>query len=424
MATVARQPFAPLDSARLQSLTSSKNRQNAIPSSSPGKRKAGLLDLDDSENVDPLFFSKRSKGVKLDGLSKDALKAIHSLSKTATAPKPAASSTATARAPPAATPKKPLAASRRSIPQPKTPSDRIGTGISGTRISASAPKPSAYSAPAGRSPPSLNRRPGPLASRRRTFGSYTRIDPPSFGPGSSASAPFSLDAALKGTIAGYAPRTTPPPKRPSLSKVAKLLQPETKSSWFFDIHEDSPEQEMTNLLQHSTCVLDISSDEETEERASRDTAEGRNKENIPPADHLSQVSTRRAGKAADIDDMMVEKQRIALGEINAAEFYPEGCDASSVILVFDDADDDAVTIVGDDPSEDQDVAAIMLANKAAPRIEVNELDVNSHESIPSEEDTTPVKVAVLQPIEGTGESFELWESDSSKDENEAPAASP
>ncbi|KAM6518834.1 hypothetical protein FSOLCH5_007597 [Fusarium solani] len=55
-----------------------------------------------------------------------------------------------------------------------------------------------------------------------------------------------------------------------------------KASWFFEIHEDTPEQEMTNLLQHSTCVLDISSDEESERKRSRDRAEGRDKENIPP----------------------------------------------------------------------------------------------------------------------------------------------
>lgn len=36
MATAVRQPFAPLDGARLQTLTSLKNRQNCRPSSSPG----------------------------------------------------------------------------------------------------------------------------------------------------------------------------------------------------------------------------------------------------------------------------------------------------------------------------------------------------------------------------------------------------
>jgi hypothetical protein len=37
-------------------------------------------------------------------------------------------------------------------------------------------------------------------------------------------------------------------------------------------------------------------------------------------------------------------------------------------------------------------------------------------------DEPALKAAALQPIEGTGESFELWESGSFKDENEAPAS--
>ncbi|KJZ71271.1 hypothetical protein HIM_09344 [Hirsutella minnesotensis 3608] len=61
MAAVTRQPFAPLDGARLQNLTSLKNRQNASPLGSGGKRKAELFEADDAENVDPSLSAKRSK---------------------------------------------------------------------------------------------------------------------------------------------------------------------------------------------------------------------------------------------------------------------------------------------------------------------------------------------------------------------------
>ena len=37
-------------------------------------------------------------------------------------------------------------------------------------------------------------------------------------------------------------------------------------------------------------------------------------------------------------------------------------------------------------------------------------------------DEPALKAAVFQPIEGTGKSFEVWESGSFKDENEAPAS--
>src|SRR5690606_22063345 len=81
--------------------------------------------------------------------------------------------------------------------------------------------------------------------------------------------------------------------------------PDMASFWSFDIHEDTPEQEMTNLLQHGTCTLDISSDEEFESRANRDRAEGRDKENIPPPEDVSQTSSARGGplpETVEIDE--------------------------------------------------------------------------------------------------------------------------
>ncbi|KAM0339309.1 hypothetical protein ACHAPU_010990 [Fusarium lateritium] len=337
MATVTRQPFAPLDGSRLQNLTSVKNRQNALPS---GKRKAELID--DDENVDPSF--KRSKGprdIKDRDIKdiKDMLKPS-CLLKTAPSPIPNRLISPTK--------------SRRTL-QPKSPA--LNTGISKSSIH-----------PAGRSP-TKSKRSGITSSRRR--GPYTRVDPPS---SLGSAAPFSLDAALKGTIPGYA------------AKSVKEPEPDMKASWFFDIHEDTPEQEMTNLLQHSTCVLDISSDEESERKRNRDRAEGRDKENVPPPDDISQ--TRRVPRA---DDMIIEKERVALGEMNTAEFYPEGCDETSVIIVLEDEPAPVPELKPVDPLEDIDnLMAKPTEGKG--------------------------KAAVLEPIEGTGESFELWESSSAHDD--------
>ncbi|KAF4998218.1 hypothetical protein FGRMN_3267 [Fusarium graminum] len=344
MATVTRQPFAPLDGSRLQNLTSVKNRQNALPTS--GKRKAELID--DDENVDPSF--KRSKGSKdkdIDINIKDILKPSFLL-KTAPSPIPNRLISPTK--------------SRRTL-QPKSPAT-LNTGIS----------KSSPVHPAGRSP-TKSKRPG-ITTRRRTLGSYTRVDPPS---SLGSAAPFSLDAALKGTIPGYAAKSVP--KEP-------VVEPDMKASWFFDIHEDTPEQEMTNLLQHSTCVLDISSDEESERKRNRDRAEGRDKENVPPPDDISQ--TRRAPRA---DDMVIEKERVALGEMNTAEFYAEGCDETSVIIVLEDEPETPeIKVKPIDPLEDID-------NLMAKPTEGKD------------------KAAVLEPIEGTGESFELWESSSAQDDD-------
>ncbi|KAF5670802.1 hypothetical protein FDENT_11123 [Fusarium denticulatum] len=359
MATVTRQPFAPLDGTRLQTLTSLKNRQNALPTG--GKRKAELIDTDDSENVDPTSFAKRSKGSKDKDILKDSV-----LKPSAFILKPIAPVSASPIPNRLTSPTK----TRRTL-QPKSPA-KLSSGIS---------KSSPIYSPAGRSP-TRSKRSGIASSRRRTAGPYTRVDPPSFSLGSAA--PFSLDAALKGTIPGYGAKKEP---------ITALHEPDMKASWFFDIHEDTPEQEMTNLLQHSTCVLDISSDEESQRKLNRDRAEGRDKENVPPPDDISQ--TRRAPKA---DDMIVEKERVALGEMNTADFYAEGCDETSVIFV---------------PEDEPEVNTPAPATVAEKPIDPSTEDIDSLMAKPTEGSS---KAAVLEPIEGTGESFELWESGSAHDE--------
>jgi hypothetical protein len=194
--------------------------------------------------------------------------------------------------------------------------------------------------------------------------------------------------------------------------LSALNEPELKSSWFFDIHEDTPEQEMTNLLQHGTTILDISSDEESEQRATRERAEGRDKENVPPVDDVSQTSARRSARRVSEDEMVFEKERIALGEMNAAEFYAAGCDETSVIIVPGDEDE----------CNDVEKPEQLPSFEFAPELKLEELeelptakDVDEMMSKPTE---PAVKAAVLEPIDGTGESFELWESGSTKDENE------
>jgi len=388
MAAITRQPFAPLNESRLQNLTSLKNRQNAINTSPPSasKRKADLIYTDDSENVDPLLSAKRSKAARSsskDGICKPT---NHVLKAT---PKPVRAST-------------PMTSPRRALQQAKSSSKLNSGGIS---------KSSPLATPAGRSP-TRGKKSGILSSRRSS-GAYRRLDPPSFNSG----APFSLDAALKGTISSY----TPTPKAAPAAKPAPSKEPDMKASWFFDIHEDTPEQEMTNLLQHSTCVLDISSDEESAQRARR--VEKEDKENVPPVDDVSQTSRRVRARMED--EMVIEKERVALGEMKTEDFWAEGCDETSVVLVPDD-------------EEEQPKEAELPKKKAfdvnfefAPELkalppvtseEEAELEAPQQENIDlimgsrSEESS---KAAVLQPMDGTGETFELWESGSSKDEGEA-----
>lgn len=362
------------------------NSPSAISSPAAGKRKAELIDTDDSENVDPTF-AKRSKGSNVATPAKDIFKPSAFVLKAA----PSLSATPEIRS--YASPIKPASSSRRTL-HPRSPVSRLNAGIS---------KSSPIYAPAGRSP-TRGKRTGILSNRRRTVGPYARVDPPSFSLGSEA--PFSLDAALKGTIPGYGA------SRPAPKQSNALPEPDMKASWFFEIHEDTPEQEMTNLLQHSTCTLDISSDEESERKASRERAEGRDKENIPPPDDVSQTSSRRAARLG-ADDMVVEKERVALGEMKTSDFYAEGCDETSVILVPADEEDQPQKV--EVPSPIVKDFALIPELSAVDSASETEQDIDTLISKPTEGSS---KAAVLEPMEGTGDSFELWESGSAKDETE------
>lgn len=417
MATVTRQPFGVLDGARLQNLTSIKNRQNALLVNSPmkGKRKAeDFVDSFDSENVDPSIFSKRAKGG-----DEKSFYPVKDFVKPSPFVLTRAVPTITQAPRDVLSPLKAAAPRLRTFLQPKSPAARFNTTIA---------KSSSMSAPAGRSPTRGSKRIG-ILSKRRTGGSFGRVDPPSFNLGSAA--PFSLDAALKGTIPSYSGRSS------ASILPSSLGEPELNSSWFFDIHEDTSEQEMTNLLQHNTCTLDISSDEETELKARRARDEGLNKENIAPLDDVSQTQARRLVAPASPDEMVFEKTRGALVEMNAADYYAEGCDATSVVIVAED-DEVAETVEQQQVSNaSATVPAVEVVSEVAPEQvplpfddaeDLDELKVDAEVSIDvlmGKASNEPAsKAALLQPIEGTGESFELWESGSFKDEADpvAPAS--
>lgn len=120
------------------------------------------------------------------------------------------------------------------------------------------------------------------------------------------------------------------------------------NSWFFHIHEDTPEQEAANLMEHSASVLDISSDDDVETKQRNEELE-RGKENVPPPDFLAAQPRMQADVEAElqaqieepvkrprlrkfVQDAMDEDRR-PLGDLPACEFYGEGCDASSYVTV-------------------------------------------------------------------------------------------
>ena len=156
---------------------------------------------------------------------------------------------------------------------------------------------------AGRSPP---RKTAQGVSRRKMRKPVTRIDP----PGKDTYLPFSLNAALAGSI-------------PRNSKKKG-----SKKGWDFRIYEDSPQDEMANLMEHSTCTLDISDDESRASKGDRD-----NKENIPPPNSPELVATMAARRPA-----ASQEPRSPLNDLDVKEFYANGCDTTSVFIIPADED--------------------------------------------------------------------------------------
>ncbi|KAI1747384.1 hypothetical protein F4782DRAFT_426350 [Xylaria castorea] len=407
MATVTtRQPFAPLNEARLHTLTSLKNRQNAISNVSPGKRKASdVTEPDNAENLDPVVFSKRAKGT--DGFfpSKDSFIKPPTFFLT---------KSASTNDLPISNPPKSATPLPRAFLSPTSPAAKLNTSIA---------RSSPLSAPGGRS--LTRKRSGGLrSSRRRTGGSFTRVDPPAFTlPTGSSVAPFSLDAALKGTISSYT-RTDVSSKKSSsgLSNFSGLHEPEINSSWFFDIHEDTVIEHLTNDLNHKTSGLELISEEQKRKKLQEEYEEG--KENHPPLDDISQTSQPRAVRSSNADEMVFEKERNPLGEMDPKDYYSEGCDENSIIIVPDDEDEE--TPVQNDhqlvpevnlsvPIGDYTEADPIAKPEPEPLEEERHVSV---EDLMQKTDHPAPSAAVLEPLEGTGESFEVWESSSAKDETE------
>lgn len=264
---------------------------SALPKSSIGpsplKRRYEPDHNSDSENVDPASLASPPKKCKSG--HNDVSRRSNVVLKTILAPvqKPLVSKVT-----------KPSVAGIRSKPLRGTspPRNKTASGASGKATGKKANKG--------------------IGSARR---SATRVNPPSGGIGVL---PFSIDAALSGTVPAY-----------NLDQDTSALG-NSKESLKFEIYEDTQEEYMGNIVEHATCILDISDDE------SRDKFydDGSNKENVAPPDHTGNHST---GNQVPVTrkNMMADEPRSPLGDLEAAMYYAEGCDADSKDY-FDGVDDD------------------------------------------------------------------------------------
>lgn len=181
-----------------------------------------------------------------------------------------------------------------------------------------------YSAPAGREiKPLKHKRVGLLSIKRPSLSPYKRIDPPARIPKkSSGGLPFSIDAAISGTVGPQMAQT----KVPKLSKAMP-------NAWFFDIYEDTSDEEATIIMHHSCTTLDLSSDDEEGPAAKRTKLD---KENIAPADYVAahvnaNISPR--SRKAHADAMTDEGDRSPLSDLAPEEYFANGLDKNSVAVI-------------------------------------------------------------------------------------------
>ncbi|PYH46273.1 uncharacterized protein BP01DRAFT_27219 [Aspergillus saccharolyticus JOP 1030-1] len=353
--TAVRQPFASLDAPRMRSLLRTKmNLKNKKDGAILSKKTQSTMDFD-SENIDPVTLklsTKRKRTVDDD----DAEPSTKNTSK----------------------PHK----SSRVVLTTLDPSAVSRVPITPTKPILSTPKSAPILKPAGRSPQPKSCK---SSSRRSTI---AKSRPESTGR-KSVHRPFSLAAALSGPK----PKRQPAPKAPA--------------SWAFDIYVDNEQEEMTNLMQHSTCVLDISDQEGKMETS------GRGKENIPPADlglDLPRSLQRESPAAAARKSVMMEESREPLGDLNASDFYGDDCHAFSYVIVYDDEETDSA----------EKKASLHLA-RTSPRSVPSKLSSVSSISALLEA-SLPTEPSTDVKSEPTEAEIEIWESASAAEEAAEAAA--
>ena len=111
--------------------------------------------------------------------------------------------------------------------------------------------------------------------------------------------------------------------------------------WYFEIYQDTPEEEASNLMEHSTLTLDLSSDDEDTKKH-----DDRGKENTPPDGYDAPTASRNGVVAAPkqikktelirrkvVVDEMDDGARSPLSDLETDPFFPEGLHKDSHVVV-------------------------------------------------------------------------------------------
>lgn len=347
----------------------------------------------DSENLDPGIFGSPTKKNKTVETFKPSKFRLNTISRPIHAMKSPLGKPLHVETP------APAGSLKRKSTDTITPEDG-GKSSKVARQTESAPVPS------GRSPKS--KRIGILSRRRMSSSPFTRVNPPSYSD-TQHDLPFSIDAALSGTVSSY-------------KKKIKQLDGSVPNAWVFDIYENTEEETNDIILEHSALVLDISDDE-----GINNVKNGRGKENIPPSDAVSAMAPV-ATVPVSRKNMMTDEPRTPLGDLNASEFYAEGCDANSFIEIpaenSEEADVEKADVeqaVAGSKSEESPASA--TANAAYELGDgwknlIAQVKAATKAAVADDASYTP-----LGDVLDNQSEIEIWESESAKAEDEAPVSS-
>lgn len=127
--------------------------------------------------------------------------------------------------------------------------------------------------------------------------------------------------------------------------VGATIAESMPKNWFFEIHEDTPEEEASNLMEHSTLTLDLSSDDESERKLNDE----RGKENMAPEGYDAVTASRAVAAAVEAAPARVKKadlvrkkvlteemddgERSPLANLETEPFFPEGLDKEAHVIV-------------------------------------------------------------------------------------------
>lgn len=99
------------------------------------------------------------------------------------------------------------------------------------------------------------------------------------------------------------------------------------AAWF-NIHEDTKDEEMGNLLIHSATTLDISDD-----KAGINAKANRGMEDVLSTDSICAVYAMSTAASSGRKNLVTDRTRTSLGNLDIAEFCAEGCDVESCFIL-------------------------------------------------------------------------------------------